>query len=140
MKRFTKKVSAMIFLAPMMACAATNADKPDPTFGAQLSDCSAFFGLLSQSNSEFSAGMKGFSLASTSYAIVAFSDPGKFEIETGKSMVRLVDEFPNLKQDKTAFENKFTTCVSVLKTAELELRPLMDETTKQLVPEMFLDK
>lgn len=127
-------------LVPLASFAATDHESPDPTFGTQLSGCSAFFNLLSQSNSEFSKGMKGFAFAATNYSIVAFADANKAEAAAGKSMLSLVDEIPNLMQDKAAFENKFLSCVSALKTAELELRPRMDITTKELVPEMFGEK
>lgn len=140
MKRLALTMAAMTLVAPLVAFAAPDAGKPDPTFGTRLSDCSAFFGLLSQSQSEIAEGMKGFALAATAYAIVAFADDRQAAIEVGKSTVSLADEFPNLSRDRAAFENKFLTCVSALKAAELELRPRMDEITKNLVPEMFGEK
>ncbi|MYM71324.1 hypothetical protein GTP56_03830 [Duganella sp. FT134W] len=127
-------------LVPLAAFATTDHDSPNPSFGTQLSGCSAFFNLLSQSKSEFSEGMKGFAFAATNYSIVAFADASKAEVAAGKSMLSLADEFPNLMHDKAAFEKKFLTCVATLKTAELELRPRMDSTTKELVPEIFGEK
>jgi len=138
--RLTWNFIVIMLLVPLAAFSAIDHDTPNPTFGTQLSDCSAFFGLLSQSKSEFAEGMKGFAFAATNYSIVAFADASKAEVEAGKSMLRLADEFPNLMHDKAAFGNKFSTCVSALKTAELELRPRMDETTKKLIPEMFREK
>lgn len=136
MKRLTRNVATIIFLAPLLVFAAGES-KPDPTLGTRLTDCSAFFGLPSQTKTEFAGGLKGFALAATSYATVAFPDQRKFETEIGKSMVDLTDEIPKLQQDQVAFKNKFETCLSVLKTAEIELPPGMDETMKTLVPEMF---
>lgn len=137
MKRLARNVAAITLLAPTLIFNAFAESKPDPTLGTSLSDCSAFFGLLSQAQSQFSEGMKEFALAATSYAAVAFSKPREAETAVGKSMVRLSDEFPKLQRDQEAFKYKFETCLSTLKIAELELRPQLDETTKALVPEYF---
>jgi hypothetical protein len=133
MKRLTQNVAAVILLGPLLVSTGTAEGKPDPILGTSLSDCSAFFGLLSA----FSEGMKGFALAATSYAIFAFDDQRQAESAAGKSMVQLADEMPKLQEDQIAFKNKLETCVSILKTAELELRPRMDETMKTLVPKLF---
>jgi len=109
----------------------------DPTRGKRLLDCGAFFGLLSQSKSEISDGMKAFALAATSYATVEFANERQVEIEAAKSMALLADELPTLQQDQEALKRKLGTCISVLKSAEVELRPRMDEVMKTLVPEIF---
>jgi len=137
MKRLTQIFLTTFILLPLLARAATDEIKPEPTPGKHLLDCSAFFGLLSQSKSEFAGGLKGFAFAATSYATVAFADQQQAEAEAGKSMVHLAYEIQKLQQDPASFRSKFETCIAVLKTAELELRPRLDETMKALIPEIF---
>ncbi len=92
---------------------------------------------MSQSKSEFSEGMKAFAFAATSYATVEFANERQVEIEAKKSMALLADELSTLQQNQEALKGKLETCVSVLKAAEVELRPRMDELMKALVPEIF---
>lgn len=131
-----KNLFALILIVPQLVSGAEERYS-NPDFGSRLANCGAFFGLLSQSKSEFSDGLKGFSAAATSYAIVAFSNPHQAEMEVGKSMVNLANDMPKLQKDKNAFKQKFEDCIATLKIGEAELRPQMDELMKSLVPEIF---
>lgn len=136
MSQIFKNLFALILIVPQLV-SGVEERASNQGLGSRLADCGAFFGLLSQSNSEFSEGMKGFSTAATSYAIVAFPDPRQAEIEVGKSMVNLTNEMPKLQKDQDAFKQKFEGCVATLKIGEAELRPQMDDSMKSLVPELF---
>jgi len=81
--------------------------------------------------------MKVFAFAATSYATVEFANERQVEIEAKKSMALLTDELSTLQENQEALKGKLETCISVLKAAEFELRPRMDELMKALVPEIF---
>lgn len=136
MSQILKNLFALILIVPQFVSGAEERVS-NPNLGSRLADCGAFFGLLSQSQSEFSEGMKGFSAAATSYALIAFSTPRQAEIEVGKSMVNLADEMPKIQKDQNAFKQKFEGCIATLKIGEAELRPQMDDIMKSLVPEIF---
>jgi len=137
MKQLPRCLAVIICLASSFASAATDETRSDPTRGKHLLDCAAFFGLMSQSKSEFSEGMKVFAFAATSYATVEFANERQVEIEAKKSMALLTDELSTLQENQEALKGKLETCISVLKAAEFELRPRMDELMKALVPEIF---
>jgi len=136
MNQILKNLFALILIVPQLVSGAEErAFNQD--LGYRLADCGAFFELLSQSKSEFSEGLKGFSAAATSYAIVAFPAPQQAGIEVGKSMVNLADEMPKLQKDQDAFKQKLESCIATLKIGEAKLRPQMDDIMKSLVPEIF---
>lgn len=137
MNRFALNISATLLLASSLASASPSESNIGQSLGKHLSDCGAFFGLLSKSESEISSSMKSFAFVATSYAIAGFDDPLQAESEIAKSMVSFANELPNLQQDHDALKLKFDTCVSALKAAETELRPRMEETMKALVPLIF---
>ena len=117
MKQLTRWLAVVICLASSFASAATDETRSDPTRGKHLLNCAAFFGLMSQSQSGFSEGMKAFAFAATSYATVEFANERQVEIETKKSMALLADEFSTLQQSQEALKGKLETCISVLKVA-----------------------
>lgn len=137
MKRPYLRVSAIVLLAPLLAFNAAAESELDQALGSRLSDCGAFFGLLSQAQSQYSEAMRAFAYAATSYAVVAFSNPQEAEASVGKSMVRLGEELPILRKDSETFRLRYALCLSTLKAAEPKLRPRLDEVTKALVPELF---
>jgi hypothetical protein len=137
MNRFAQNIAAILLLASSLAFASSGESKSDHSLGKRLSDCGAFFGLLSKSESEISSSMRSFAFIATSYSVAAFDDPLQAESENGKSMVSLADELPKLQQDHGALKRKFDTCISALKSAEIEIRPRMNETMKNLVPLIF---
>ena len=107
--------------------------------GAELSDCGALFGLLSQANTKQAELSKSLSTASIAYAQVAFNNDNKFTQETGRSMQKASDFINELKEtnDKQRFESEFKSCMATLKVAENTLRNEMSETSKAIVPELF---
>jgi hypothetical protein len=137
MNRSSLLVSVIVLLAPLLAFNAAAENEPDQALGTRLSDCGAFFGLLSQAQSQYSEAMKVFAYAAMSYAVVAFSNPQEAEASVGRSMVRLGEELPILQKDSEAFRLRYARCLSTLKAAEPKLRPRLDEVTKALVPELF---
>ena len=131
------RVSVIVLLAPLLAFNAAAESEPDQALGPRLSDCGAFFGLLSRAQSQYSEVMRAFAYAATSYAVVAGATPQEAEASVGRSMVRLGEELPILQKDSEAFRLRYALCLSTLKAAEPKLRPRLDEVTKALVPELF---
>lgn len=137
MNRFAQNITATLLLVSSLAVASPGESNIDPSLGKRLSDCGAFFGLLSKSESDIAPSMKSFAFVATSYAIAGFDDLRQAESEIGKSMVSLANDFPILQQDHDALKLRFDACISAMKTAEVEIRPRMDETMKTLVPLIF---
>ncbi len=134
--KILKNLFLLIMIAPQLTGGAEEI-YPNPDLGYRLANCGAFFGLLSRSKSEFSDGLKGFSVAAIGYATVAFSEPNRTEVEVGKSVINLANDMPILQKDKTAFKQKFEDCIATLKIGEVELRPKMDNLMKEFIPEVF---
>lgn len=135
-----KSIQNLIFLLttfPFLSFAATPEPINNESLGPRLANCVAFFSVLSKADSEFSNGLKGFAFASASYAATAFPDQNQVEIEVKKSMEHIAEDFPKLQKDQDYFQSRFEACISTLKIAEIELRPKLNDVTKELVPLFF---
>ena len=139
MKLLIKDLFALFLIWSPIFCVAEEVSA-DINLGSRLSDCSVFFGVLSPGQSQFSEGMKVFSLAANSYLTCAISDPGQVQEQSKKSLAALRTEWSMLQNDKEAFSRKYEGCMDPLKNGEQTLRPRMDELTKTLVPEIFKQK
>lgn len=136
MNHILKYLFALIFIIPQLVSGTENRDSNHP-LGARLADCGSFFELLSKSRSKFANEFKIFSIATMSYAIIAFPDFKQAQIEISKSMINLTNELPKIQNDQGAFKQKFDDCIATLKIGETELRPQMDDIMKSLVPEIY---
>lgn len=137
MKKFIHKFFSMLITFPILTFAAAPEQINNESLGPRLANCIAFFSVLSKADSDFSNGLKGFAFASASYAATAFPDQNQVEIEVKKSMQQLAEDFPRLQKDQNYFQSRFEACIATLKIAETELRPKLNEVTKELVPLFF---
>ena len=134
----TKYIFALLAFSLAPAVIA-NQDTDRDQLGEKLSDCGAFFGLLSQASTKQAEIAKNFSTASIAYAQTAFNDDGKFMEATRVSTQKAATFVSELKKtnDRKRFEDEFKFCISTLETAENTLRNEMPEISKSIVPELF---
>ena len=134
-KRLALNMVAIIFIAPLVVLAADK-KQPDIVFGKRLADCGAFFGMISQPNTEFARTFRGLSFIATSYAAEAFLDHSLFEIEFKKSIADITNNLQEFA-DRHAAQQKIEACMGDILNAQIKFHHGMNEETKKLVPYLF---
>lgn len=126
------------FIAILFSASFAYADENTNKFTPQLTDCAAFFGLLSQSNTERTAQFKSMAFVFSSYSTEVITAE-KIDKEVSKSMTKIsaIVKEAERTDNNEAVSNLVSSCMNTLEIAEKELRPKMSELSKSLTPKIF---
>lgn len=115
------------------------ADEGVREFRPHLSDCAAFFGLLSQSNNSEQANQyKSMALVFSSYAVEVIP-PNEIDKELDSSKKKISKLVSNAREtdNREQLGTQLSLCISTLKDAEKTLRPKMSEFSQSMTPKLF---
>ena len=122
----------MFFSSLVMANPAPSEFKP------HLTDCAAFFGLLSQSNTDLSDQYKSMAFVFSLYAAEAIpSNEMDQEVSLSKKKIFTLISDAKSNNDQAGVAEQLSRCMSTLERAEKVLRPQMSEFNRSLVPKLF---
>ena len=128
------------FLAAALSSASIAfADERVREFRPHLSDCAAFFGLLSQSNNSEQANQyKSMALVFSLYAVEVIP-PKEIdkELDSSKRKISKLVSDARETDNKELIGTQLSLCISTLKGAEKTLRPKMSEFSQSMTPKLF---